>query len=133
LLRLTRLGFLPPGDRRIRGTVSAVKRELDHGSVLLRCERDPHDSIDGMPPVDGGYLPATFWLAQCLAGMGQVSQARQVFSRLLALRSDVGLLAEGYDPLRGHLLGNYPLTASHVALAETAVVLDALAAQGQPR
>jgi GH15 family glucan-1,4-alpha-glucosidase len=132
LLRLARLGFLPPGDRRIRGTVTAVERELDRGSVVLRCQQDPEDSIDGMPPADGGYLPATFWLAQCLAGMGRISQARRVFTRLLALRSDVGLLAEGYDPLRGQLLGNYPLTASHIALAETATVLDALSARLSP-
>jgi GH15 family glucan-1,4-alpha-glucosidase len=116
----------------MRGTVSAVQRELDRGSVLLRCEQDPDDSFDGMPPADGGYLPATFWLAQCLATTGRASQARRVFTRLLALRSDVGLLAEAYDPLRQRLLGNYPLTASHVALAETAAVLDALAAQDQP-
>jgi GH15 family glucan-1,4-alpha-glucosidase len=132
LLRLARLGFLPPGDRRIRGTVCAVERELDRGSVLRRCEQDPDDSIDGMPPADGGYLPATFWLAQCLAATGRGSEARRVFTRLLALRSDVGLLAEGYDPLRQRLLGNYPLAASHIALAETATVLDALAAQNQP-
>ena len=37
----------------------------------------------------------------------------------------MGLLAEEYDPLRGRLAGNYPLTASHLALAETAAALDA--------
>ena len=73
-----------------------------------------------------GYLPATFWLAQALAAMGRGAEARQVFVRLLGLRNDVGLLAEAYDPLRQRLAGNYPLAGSHVALAETAVALDAL-------
>jgi GH15 family glucan-1,4-alpha-glucosidase len=82
-----------------------------------------------MPPADGGYLPAAFWLAQCAAMMGRGAEARKVFTRLLELRNDVGLLAEEYDPLRTRLAGNYPLTASHVALAEAAAALDALSAR----
>jgi GH15 family glucan-1,4-alpha-glucosidase len=126
LLRLGLLGFLPPGDERLRGTVSRVARELDRGGVLLRYEEDPGDSVDGMPPADGGYLPATFWLAQCTAATGHAREARQVFTRLLELRNDLGLLSEEYDPLRRRLAGNYPLAASHVALAQTAMALDAL-------
>jgi GH15 family glucan-1,4-alpha-glucosidase len=129
LLRLGLLGFLPPSDERLRGTVSSIAHKLDRGGVLLRYERDPGDSVDGMPPGDGGYLPATFWLAQSAAAMGRGAQARQMFIRLLELRNDVGLLAEEYDPLRRRLGGNYPLTASHVALAEAAAALDALSAR----
>jgi GH15 family glucan-1,4-alpha-glucosidase len=129
LLRLGLLGFLPPNDERLRGTVSSVGQRLDRGGVLLRYERDPEDSLDGMPPADGGYLPATFWLAQCLAAMGRGAQARQVFTRLLEMRNDVGLLAEEYDPLRARLAGNFPLAGSHVALAEAAAALDALSSR----
>jgi GH15 family glucan-1,4-alpha-glucosidase len=130
LLRLGRCGFLPPGDERLRGTASAIARELDCGGVLRRRGPDPGDSEDGMAPGDVGYLPATFWLAQCLAAMGRGADARGVFTRLLELRNDVGLLSEAYDPLRRRLAGNYPLTASHVALAETAAALDALGTRG---
>jgi GH15 family glucan-1,4-alpha-glucosidase len=126
LLRLGLVGFLPPGDERLRGTVSGIERKLDRGGVLLRYEEDPGDSVDGMPPPDGGYLPATFWLAQCAAATGHGAEARQVFTRMLELRNDVGLLSEEYDPLRRRLAGNFPLTASHIALAETAAALDAL-------
>ncbi len=125
LLRLALLGFLPPGDERLRNTASVIAKKLDRAGVLLRCEEDPADSVDGLPPGDGGHLPATFWLAQCAAAMGRGDDARQVFSRLLELRNDVGLLSEEYDPLRQRLAGNYPLTASHVALAQTALALDA--------
>jgi GH15 family glucan-1,4-alpha-glucosidase len=127
LLRLGLIGFLPPGDERVRSTASVIARKLDRAGVLLRCEEDPADSVDGMPPGDGGHLPATFWLAQSAAAMGRGADARQVFARLLELRNDVGLLAEEYDPLRQRLAGNFPLTASHVALAETAAALDAAA------
>jgi GH15 family glucan-1,4-alpha-glucosidase len=125
LLRMAQCGFLPPGDERLRSTASAIARDLDRGGVLLRHGQDPADSLDGMPPADGGYLPATFWLAQSLAAMGRGPDARHVFARLLEFRNDVGLLAEEYDPLRRRLAGNYPLNASHVALAETAAALDA--------
>ncbi len=126
LLRTSRFGFLPPGDERLRSTVAAVVRDLDRGGVLLRHGQEPGDSVDGMPPGDGGYVPATFWLAQCLAAMGRGADARQVFTHVLELRNDMGLLSEEYDPLRLRLAGNYPLNASHVALAETALALDAL-------
>jgi GH15 family glucan-1,4-alpha-glucosidase len=126
LLRLGLLGFLPPGDERLRSTAFRIAQKLDRGGVLLRYEEDPGGSMDGMPPPDGGYLPATFWLAQCAAAMGRGALARQVFTRLLELRNDVGLLAEEYDPLRRQLTGNYPLTASHVALVDAAAALDAL-------
>jgi GH15 family glucan-1,4-alpha-glucosidase len=64
---------------------------------------------------------------QCAAAAGHAAAARRMFTRLLELRSDLGLLSEEYDPLRRRLAGNYPLTASHVALAQTAIALDALA------
>ena len=126
LLRLAQLGFLPPGDERLRSTLTFAARELDRSGVLLRYVPDPRDSLDGLSPGSGCYLPGTFWLAQCLALMGRGPDARRVFSRLLDLRNDVGLLSGDYDPLGGRLAGNFPLTASHVALAETAAALDSM-------
>jgi GH15 family glucan-1,4-alpha-glucosidase len=125
LLRLAALGFLPAGDERLRGTASAVAARLDRAGVLRRGDEDPAGGAGGPPRGDGGHLPATFWLAQCAAAAGRGAEAREIFARLLDLRNDVGLLAEEYDPLRGRLAGNYPLTASHLALAETAAALDA--------
>ncbi len=131
LLRLAKLGFLPPGDERLGGTAAMVARELDRGGVLLRCAPDPAGSQDGLSPGNGCcYLPGTFWLAECLALLGRGPDARRVFARLLELRNDVGLLSEDYDALRGRLAGNYPLTASHVALAESAAALDSLTGPG---
>jgi len=43
-----------------------------------------------------------------------------VFERLLALRNDVGLLAEEYDPKARRLVGNFPQAFSHVGLVNTA-------------
>ena len=43
-----------------------------------------------------------------------------MFERLLALRNDVGLLAEEYDPRTRRQLGNFPQAFSHVSLVNTA-------------
>jgi GH15 family glucan-1,4-alpha-glucosidase len=49
-----------------------------------------------------------------------MTEARELFEHLLALRNDVGLLAEEYDPRLGRQLGNFPQAFSHVALVNTA-------------
>jgi GH15 family glucan-1,4-alpha-glucosidase len=43
-----------------------------------------------------------------------------MFERLLALRNDVGLLSEEYDPAARRLVGNFPQAFSHVGLVNTA-------------
>jgi GH15 family glucan-1,4-alpha-glucosidase len=123
LLHLPLLGFLSAADPRIAGTVEAVSRELDDSGVLLRYQARPPADADGLPPGEAGYLPGSFWLAQALAAAGRTEQARQVYAALLGLRNDVGLLAEGYDPLRRRLAGNYPLASSHIGLIMTARAL----------
>jgi GH15 family glucan-1,4-alpha-glucosidase len=123
LLRLPLIGFLPADDPRIAGTVEAIARELDDSGVLLRYQARPPADGDGLPPGEAGYLPGSFWLAQALAAAGHTDQARQLYTALLGLRNDVGLLAEGYDPLRRRFAGNYPLAGSHIALIMTARAL----------
>lgn len=125
LLRLPLLGFLPLSDGRMAGTVDAIVRELDDSGVLSRYRPDAAPGVDGLPPGEGGYLPGSFWLAQCLALLGRGGHARRVFGSLLELRNDVGLLAEEYDPLRRRFAGNHPLAGCHTALVVTAAALSA--------
>jgi GH15 family glucan-1,4-alpha-glucosidase len=124
LLQLPLVGFLPAGDPRLTGTIEAIGRDLDDSGVLLRYQsQDPADA-DGLPPSAVGYLPGSFWLARSLAAAGRTAQARQVFTAVLDLRNDVGLLAEGYDPLRRRFAGNHPLAAAHIELINTARALS---------
>jgi GH15 family glucan-1,4-alpha-glucosidase len=123
LLRLPLTGFLPAHDERMQATVDTVVRELGDSGLLLRQTPETLGSVDGLPSGEGPYLQCSFWLAQCLARMGHGDQARQVFARLLELRNDVGLLAEGYDPLRQRLTGNFPMTGCHAAIVTTAAAL----------
>src|SRR5512135_2976190 len=114
------VGFLPASDERVRGTVAAIERELLRDGFVQRYTQEPRDSVDGLPAGEGAFLACTFWLADNYALMGRQTQARAVFERLLALRNDVGLLAEEYDPKAGRLVGNFPQAFSHVGIVNTA-------------
>ncbi len=133
LLQLPLLGFLPAGDPRVAATAELVGRELDDSGVLRRYRTDRPADADGLPPGEAGYLPATFWLAELMAAAGRPDRARAVFTTLLALRNDVGLLAEGYDPLRRRLAGNHPSTGAHLGLVAAARALSRAGATHQPR
>jgi GH15 family glucan-1,4-alpha-glucosidase len=123
LLMLPMVGFLPIEDERIRGTVEAIERELMWNGFVLRY-RARETNVDGLPGGEGVFLLCTFWLADCLHLLGRKDEARKIFERLLALRNDVGLLSEEYDPRAKRMLGNFPQAFSHVALVNTARVLS---------
>ncbi len=118
LLLLPAVGFLPPSDPRIRGTVDAIERHLLVDGFVLRY--DTTASQDGLPPGEGAFLACSFWLADAYVLMGRPDDARRLFERLLALRNDVGLLSEEYDVVRQRLVGNFPQAFSHIALVNTA-------------
>ncbi|PTL79146.1 glycoside hydrolase family 15 protein [Vitiosangium sp. GDMCC 1.1324] len=111
LLRIPLVGFLPPEDARVRGTVEVIERELGEGDFVRRdSARD-----------SGISLPCSFWLADCLQLIGRREEAQTLFERLLLVRNDVGLLPEEYSPQRRRGMGAFPHTSSHVALVHTAM------------
>jgi GH15 family glucan-1,4-alpha-glucosidase len=118
LLMMALVGFLPARDPRIIGTVEAIQRELAHAGLVRRYPT--REEIDGLPPGEGTFLACSFWLADNLVMLGRVDEARALFEQLLALRNDVGLLAEQYDPVQKRQLGNFPQAFSHVGLVNTA-------------
>ena len=118
LLLMPLVGFLPAGDPRMQGTVRAIERQLCEDGLVLRYRSDEAD--DGLPPGEGAFLACSFWLADNYARAGRRDDAHALFERLLALRNDVGLLAEEYDPVAGRQLGNFPQAFSHVGLINTA-------------
>ncbi len=123
LLLLPRVGFLPPDDPRIVGTVEAVQRELSHDGLLLRYHPDADGGVDGLAGQENPFIACSFWLADALSMIGRQQQARELFERLLGLRSDLGLLSEEYDTHARRQVGNTPQAFSHVGLVNTACQL----------
>ena len=121
LLLLPLVGFLPPIDERVRGTVEAIERRLMVDGLVLRYDTKGTD--DGLPPGEGAFLACSFWLADNFVLLGRTDDARRLFERLLSLRNDVGLLAEEYDPRLKRQVGNFPQAFSHLALVDTALNL----------
>ena len=94
---------------------------LRDGGLVMRY--DTEDGVDGLPPGEGAFLACSFWLADNYILQRRFGDARVLFERLLALRNDLGLLAEEYDPRAGRMLGNFPQAFSHVGLINTAIKL----------
>jgi GH15 family glucan-1,4-alpha-glucosidase len=134
-LLIPRVGFLPPDDPRVIGTVDAVRRELSTADGLVR--RYPTigegTGVDGLKGDEGTFVLCSFWLVDALALTGRLEEAHALFERLLALRNDLGLLAEEYDPVQQRQLGNFPQAFSHMGLIQSARLLNQLAAQSSLR
>jgi GH15 family glucan-1,4-alpha-glucosidase len=122
LLQIPLVGFLPPNDARVRGTITAIERRLMNDGFVMRY--DTQAGVDGLPPGEGAFLACSFWLADNYVLQGRRAEARALFERLLGLCNDVGLLAEEYDPRAGRMLGNFPQAFSHVGLINTALNLS---------
>jgi GH15 family glucan-1,4-alpha-glucosidase len=118
LLLIPLIGFLPASDRRVRGTIEAIERDLLQDGFVRRYRT--HTEVDGLPPGEGVFLPCSFWLVDCYELIGRHDEARALFKRLVALANDVGLLAEEYDPKSQRLLGNFPQAFTHLALVNSA-------------
>jgi GH15 family glucan-1,4-alpha-glucosidase len=147
LLMIGLVGFLPPTDHRLVGTIEAVQRELLVDGFVLRYRTDSSaapadeteqsqaetkgavaDTVDGLPPGEGSFLLTTFWLVDSLVLIGRIDDARALFERLLSLRNDVGLLAEEYDTVAQRMVGNFPQAFSHIGVINSAANLS-MAAQ----
>ncbi|MET8009010.1 glycoside hydrolase family 15 protein [Streptomyces sp. NPDC005271] len=128
LLLIPRVGFLPPDDPRVLGTVEAVRQQLSTPEGLVRRYATAGDRIglDGLNGDEGTFLLCSFWMVDALALTGRPDEAHALFDRLLALRTDLGLLAEEYDPATGRQLGNFPQAYSHIGVIGSALLLQQL-------
>jgi len=118
VLMMPLVGFLPVGDERVAKTIDAIQRRLMSDGFVRRYDTDTH--VDGLPGGEGAFIPCTCWLADCLGLQGRDAEARELFERVLSVRTDCGLLAEEFDTVRGRLVGNFPQAFSHVSLIGTA-------------
>ena len=121
-LRIALVGFLPPDDPRIRGTVEAIEKHLMRDGLVLRYNARTTD--DGVRGDEGVFLACSFWMATNLWLIGRREDAKAFYGRLLALRNDVGLLSEEYDTKKKRMLGNFPQALSHIALIQAAFAIS---------
>jgi GH15 family glucan-1,4-alpha-glucosidase len=123
LLLIPIVGFLPPDDARVRGTLAAIERQLLQDGFVMRYRTE--SGTDGLPVGEGVFLACSFWLVDNYVLQERYDDARTLFARLVSLCNDVGLLAEEYDPVARRQVGNFPQAFSHLALINSARNLTA--------
>jgi GH15 family glucan-1,4-alpha-glucosidase len=121
LLLAAPVGFLPPNDERIRGTVRAIETHLLRDGLVQRYDSAQTD--DGLPAGEGSFLACSFWLVDAYAMDGRLDEAKALFERLLTIANDVGLFAEEYDAQNKRMIGNFPQAFSHLSLVVSALNL----------
>jgi GH15 family glucan-1,4-alpha-glucosidase len=129
VLVIPHYGFLPATDPRMRSTVAAMEKDLLRDGFVLRY--DTRHGTDGLPGSEGAFLACTFWLADNYAYSGRIKEAENVFERLLSLRNHLGLLSEEYDSKLQRQIGNFPQAFSHLALIQTAHIIEDMSAKGE--
>jgi len=122
VLLIPHVGFLRASDPRMRSTVAAVEKKLLRDGFVLRYETT--GGVDGLAGSEGAFLACSFWLADNYAYAGRIEEAEELFNRLLGLRNHLGLLAEEYEPRLMRQIGNFPQGFSHLALINSAYVLE---------
>jgi GH15 family glucan-1,4-alpha-glucosidase len=118
VLLLPAVGFLPPADPRIRGTIAAIERQMMRDGFVLR--HDPREISDEQQPIEGAFLACTLWLADALVLAGEIGKAQELFNRVVGIANDLGLLAEEFDSIAARQTGNFPQALTHIALVNTA-------------
>ncbi len=114
-----RMGFVQPEDPRWVSTVRVSYEELCRDGLTYRYRN--RDDF-GVPT--SAFTVCSFWMVQALLSIGEQEIARAMFERLLGYCNHVGLLSEDLEFGTGRLLGNFPQAYSHLALIDTAMLLD---------
>lgn len=114
------VGFLPADDPRVSSSIEAIEaRLMDESGLVMR-----YRTADGLEGEEGAFLLCTFWLSHAHALAGNLSRAREVFTRAAALANDVGLFSEEVDPGTGASMGNFPQAFSHIGLINAAWAIE---------
>jgi GH15 family glucan-1,4-alpha-glucosidase len=121
LLLLPIMGFLPPGDDRIKATVLAIADELTKDGLVLRYRVEGTDT--GFSGEEGTFTICSFWLVTTLAMIGETGRAHALCQKLLSFASPLLLYAEEIDTTTGEHLGNFPQAFTHLALIEALTLL----------
>jgi len=114
------LGFIDAADPRYVATVKETGTQLQRNGLMYR-----YRNRDDFGEPSSSFTICTFWYITALYKTGERNKATALFNKLLSYSNHVGLLSEDIDFETKRLLGNFPQAYSHLALIETAIILQA--------
>ena len=127
LLHMPLFGFIDANDPKMKKTVKRIVEELsvgdpgaETGASFIRRYNMPDDQGE----TTSAMTIANLWLAQVLALQGQYDEARRRFELVLEHGNHVGLFSENIDPETGEQTGNFPQAYTHIAIINTAILLE---------
>jgi alpha,alpha-trehalase len=113
------LGFIDATDPRYVATVRETGNQLERNGLMYR-----YRNRDDFGKPSSSFTICTFWYITALYKTGELKKATQLFNKLISYSNHVGLLSEDIDFETKRLLGNFPQAYSHLALIETAIILQ---------
>ena len=123
---LAQLAILGYPDRALcETTVSHIVRELSlkqGGTDTGFFYRYVREDDFGKP--DAAFVICSFWIAQALARLGQMADARTILDRVMRAANHLGLFAEHFIPESQVQRGNFPQAYSHVGLINAAFAVS---------
>ncbi len=124
LLHMPLFGFIEAKDPKMKSTVKRIIEELSTGDFIRR-----YNMIDDQGETTAAMIICNLWLAQVLALQGEVDEARRRFEIILEHGNHLNLFAENIDPESGELTGNFPQAYTHIAIINTAIMLEEASGQ----
>ena len=119
LLLLENVGYCSKDNPRYISTVNAIYNELCKDGLMFRYKNK--DDF-GFPHT--AFVICTFWMIDSLYKIGNKELAVEMFERLISFSNHLGLLSEDMDFKSHELLGNFPQGYSHLALINSAILLN---------
>jgi GH15 family glucan-1,4-alpha-glucosidase len=119
LLLMEKVGYCAADAERYVSTVRAIQAELCRDGLMYRY-RNKDDF--GLPR--SAFIVCSFWMAEALYKIGEREKAAAMFERLLGFANPLGLFSEDILFDSHELTGNFPQGYSHLALINTAVMLN---------
>ena len=99
-------------------TAEAIERDLSHDGFLCRYLGD-----DGLPGGEGTFLLCSFWLVDCLIGLGRPNDAELLLRKLERTANHLGLFSEQYGVAWREALGNFPQAFTHIGYINSVIRL----------
>ena len=122
VLLMPLVGIIDGADERMRATVERIEQQLGSDRGVQRWADE-----------GSGFILCGFWLAECLAMLGDRDGSESRFAATAASANDLGLMAEEVDLETGEPLGNFPQALSHVGLINAAWRLSELTKGSEPK